>query len=84
MAAKALTLAEIEATPAHHRRQQCAGAPSTWSAGTRSAARETIDRAAELMTGRRPPAGEDTVTFARARLLESQDDGSAAERPTAT
>ena len=47
--------------------------------GDPSAAAEPITRAAELMTGRVTARWEDTVTFARARLLEWQDAGSAAE-----
>jgi predicted ATPase len=47
--------------------------------GDPSAAAEPITRAAELMTGRVTARWEDTVTFARARLLEWQDDGAAAE-----
>ena len=47
--------------------------------GDPSAAAEPIARAAELMSGRVTARWEDTVTFARARLLEWQDDGSAAE-----
>ena len=47
--------------------------------GDPSAAAEPITRAAELMTGRVTARWEDTVTFARARLLEWQDAGAAAE-----
>jgi predicted ATPase/DNA-binding SARP family transcriptional activator len=47
--------------------------------GDPSAAAEPIARAAELMTGPVTARWEDTVTFARARLLEWQDAGSEAE-----
>jgi hypothetical protein len=48
-------------------------------AGDPPAAGGPIDRAARLMTGRVTGRWEDIVTFARARLLEWQDDGVAAE-----
>ena len=76
---RALSLAEIEGDPRITAVNSARLGLLHLVGGDPSAAAEPITRAAELLTGRVTARWEDTVTFARARLLEWQDAGSAAE-----